>query len=124
MSIYSKRVQICHTFIFRQYRRPMLCAKQKSIRWSLAPMKTPQAQVPEFRKLQNQYLVLSPFALTVAVHPCLTERKRCRVVMIVRFILRCHNIWHNLSRISDVTKRRSRPCILTIGHYFAGSSCI
>ena len=100
----------------------MLCAKQKSIRWSLAPMTTPQVQVPEFRKLQNQYLVWLPFALTVAVHPCLIERKRYRVVMIVRFILRCHNRWHNLSRKSDVTKRRSRPCILTIGHYFAGRS--
>ena len=36
----------------------MVCAKQKSIRWPLAPMTT-QAPVPKFRKLQNQYLVCS-----------------------------------------------------------------
>ena len=38
-----------------------------------------------------------PFSLTVAVHPCLTERTQCGVVMSARW---------NLSRESDVTKCR------------------
>ena len=55
---------------------------------------TPQTPVPKFRKSQNQYLVCPPFSLTVAVHPCLSERTRCWVVMSARCIPCCHDRWH------------------------------
>ena len=96
----------------------MLCTKQKSIRWSLTPITTPQAPVPKFRKSQNQYLVCPPFSLTVAVHPCLTERTHFWIVMSARCISCCCDRWHK----SDVTKRRSRPCIVTRIPYMVGRS--
>ena len=72
----------------------MLCTKQKSIRWSYMPIRTPQAPVSKFQKSQNQYLVFPPFSSTVAVHPCLTERTYCSVVMSARRIPCCHDRWH------------------------------
>ena len=72
----------------------MLCTKKKSIRWSLAPITMLQASVPTFQKSQNQYLICPPFSLTVTVHPCLTERTHCGVVMSARCIPCCHDCWH------------------------------
>ena len=96
---------------------PMLCTKQKSIiRRSLAPITTPQAPVPKFRKSQNQYLVCPPFSLSVASlngHtaellwvPCLFSAVTTAVI--------------NLPRKGDVTKRQSRPCIVTRRSYLVG----
>ena len=46
----------------------MLCTKQKSIWWSLAPITRPQAQVPEFRKSQNQFLMCLPQYIPVSLN--------------------------------------------------------
>ena len=67
--------------------------KQKSIRWSLAPITTPQHQYPNFES--HKLNILCPlFSLIVAVHPCLTERTHCWVVMSVRCIPCCRDRWH------------------------------
>ena len=96
------------------------------IRWTLVPITTPQAPVPKFWKSQNQYRVCPPFSLTVAVHPCLTERTHFWVVMSAICIPCCHDHWHksviNLSCKSDVTKHRSWPCIVIRRHYLVGRS--
>ena len=68
----------------------MVCAKQKSIRWTLVPMTTPQAPVPKFRKSQNQYLVYS----SCFNHPSITEQTRCWDFMSARCIPYCHDHWH------------------------------
>ena len=68
----------------------VLHTKQKSMQWSLAPITTPQAQVPKFRKPHNQYLVCPPFSLT---YPCLTELAHGWVVS-DRCIPCCHDRWH------------------------------
>ena len=72
----------------------MLCTKQKSIRWSLAPKTTPQTPVPKFRKSQNQYLVCPQISLTVAVHLCPIERTHCWVVISAMCIPCGHDSCH------------------------------
>ena len=57
----------------------MLCTKQKSIRWSLAPIITPQAPA-QISKVTKSMSRVSSISLTVAVYPGLTERTHCRVV--------------------------------------------
>ena len=121
-SVYSKRMQLFYSSIFFNNvdHFAKFCTKQKSIWGSLAPITTPQAPVPKFWKSQNQFLVCPPPSLTVAIHPCL--RHTAELLWVPGVFLAVTTAGINLSRKSDVTKRRKRPCIVTSRRYLVGRS--
>ena len=97
----------------------MLRTKQKSIRWSLASITTPQAPVPTFRKSQNQYLVSSVF-----LNRRSTSLSHWTDLWVPGIFLAVTTAGIKLSRKCDVTKRQSRPCIVTRRRYPVGRSVL
>ena len=99
----------------------IICAKKKFIRYSFTATTTPQVPVPKLRKSHKQYRAYLPFALTIAAHPCLTERTSCWIVMSTR----CISFWHDrLSRKYEVTECRSRPWVVTRGRSVLSESFV
>ena len=99
----------------------MLCTKQKTIRWPSASIKRPQAPVPKFRKSLNQHIVCPPFSLTFAEPsqyiPVSLNGHTVELFWVPDVFLAVMTAGINLPSKSNVTKRRSWPCIVTRKRY-------
>ena len=119
MSVYSKRMQLFYSIILLQQRWSFsIVMHQTKINSMVISANNAASTSTQISKSQNQYLMYPPFSLTVAVHPWLTERTHCWVVMSAR----CIPCGHDRGHKSDVTKRRSWPCIVTRRRYLVGRS--